>query len=426
MAAECGDVARFPMAFREVVLVNRPDVIRSLLVTNADAFAKGPGLARARTLLGDGILTSEPPRHGADRRRLAPAFSRAAVADHVPEMVRAIDQTLCGWTDRLTIDLGAEMSRLTLAVASRCLFGIDLSARSAEISTAIGDALAAQFSALSAGGFHPAPHRRAELMDRALRTLRPIVCEALAGGACPHKEALTDPSPAADAADPPRVGKGCDSLLPASASATGASVIGEALNALTDDAAVEQAQTILLAAHESLSVALTWTLAILARRQEDAARIRNEAAERGGELDPARLPFTHAVLAESMRLYPPAWLLTREATREVSLSDEVTIEPGAIVLAAPCVTHVDRRYWNRPDDFLPERWMEGPRPATGAYFPFGMGPRNCIGEQFAWTEGVLALSAICRRWTVQIGEVPDWQPLVNLRPKRPVSAQVRS
>jgi cytochrome P450 len=186
----------------------------------------------------------------------------------------------------------------------------------------------------------------------------------------------------------------------------------------------DEALTLFLAGHETTANALAWTWHLLARHPDAEARLHAELdAVLAGRLPTAddlpRLPYTRAVLAESMRLCPPAWTIGREPLEEFEAGG-YRIRAGTVVLVSPWITHRDPRWWAEPERFDPGRWTperEAELPRF-AYFPFGGGPRKCIGEGFAWTEGILVLATLAQRWKLRHapGATVGRQPLITLRP----------
>jgi cytochrome P450 len=193
---------------------------------------------------------------------------------------------------------------------------------------------------------------------------------------------------------------------------------------MTDRQLRDEALTLFLAGHETTANALAWTWHLLAHHPDAEARLHAELdAVLAGRLPAAddlpRLPYTRAVLAESMRLYPPAWTIGREPLEEFEAGG-YRIRAGSVVLVSPWITHRDPRWWTEPGRFDPERWTperEAEQPRF-AYFPFGGGPRKCIGEGFAWTEGILVLATLAQRWRLRHapGTQVGRQPLITLRP----------
>jgi cytochrome P450 len=201
----------------------------------------------------------------------------------------------------------------------------------------------------------------------------------------------------------------------------------------------DEVMTLVLAGHETTAMALSWTFALLATNPAAAAALHAELDDvLGGRAptydDLGRLPVTTATFAESMRLYPPAWTLGRRLTADVVV-DGWTLPAGSLVLASQWVLHRDPRFWPDAEEYLPQRWIDGdgrfdesaPGQPRTAWFPFGLGQRMCVGEPFAWAEGVLVLATLAQHWAPELtdGRVPDVDPAVTLRPKGGLPAVLR-
>jgi cytochrome P450 len=196
---------------------------------------------------------------------------------------------------------------------------------------------------------------------------------------------------------------------------------------MTDEQVRDEAMTLFLAGHETTAVALTWTWYLLSGHPEVEAKLHAELEEVLGGRSPTpddipRLPYAQMVLQESMRVRPPAWAIGRRALADHPVNGYV-IPAGAVVVVSPYLVHHDPRWWPEPEAFRPERWAEedDARPRH-AYFPFGAGPRMCIGEPFAGMEAILVLATLARRWRLRLvpGQSIEPRPLVTLRPKGPV------
>ena len=189
----------------------------------------------------------------------------------------------------------------------------------------------------------------------------------------------------------------------------------------------DEVMTLLLAGHETTANQLTWAFYLLSQHPDAEARLHTEIDALGdeplGAEDVARMPYTRAVIAEAMRLYPPAWIVGRRVLNEYDIGD-YTIPARAVVLMSQWIVHRDPRWWDDAEHFQPERWLPGGSALDAArpkfsYFPFGAGTRVCIGEQFAWMEGMLGLATIARRWKLRLAEGHRVvaQPIVTLRAK---------
>ena len=407
MAREYGDVSRFRPGPVWIHLLNRPEWIRDLFVTHAASFHKGRGLERAKRLLGQGLLTSEDPTHLLQRRMIQPAFHAQRIAAYGSSMVEIAERHSAGWRAGETRDVAREMTRLTLAIVGRTLFDSDVEAEADEIG-------AAMTAALALFG-RPAGLPYFEILDRlplpSNRRFRRAKARIDATIARLIAERRRDPDPS----------RRTDllSLLVHASDPEGES------GGMTDAQVRDEAITIFLAGHETTANALAWTWHLLAQNPEAEAKLHAELDDAlGGRLptvaDLPRLRQAEMVLAESMRLYPPAWIVGRRAIEPYRVGG-FEVPRGSIVVACQWVTHRDARFFPEPERFDPQRWLPEAKEARPkfSYFPFGGGPRVCIGEGFAWMEGILVLATIARRWRLR----PDSdQPVVpapgiTLRPK---------
>ena len=406
LARDYGDVVQFTIGPQPIVLLSHPDHIRDVLVTHARQFHKGIGLERAKMLLGEGLLTSEDDLHLRQRRLAQPAFHRARIAGYGDTMAAYAQRHIERWRDGATVDVSKEMATYTLAVVAKTLFDSNIEDESQDIRDALGAALEAfNFVLLPMGQLLmrfpiPAVRRFRRGRDRLDRTIYRMIDERRAAGD--------------DRGD-------LLSMLLLAQDTEGDGT------GMSDRQLRDEAMTLFLAGHETTANALTWTFYLLSQNPDAEARLHAELdamsnAPLGAE-DLPRLPYTRAVIAESMRLYPPAYILGRRAVTEYQLG-EYTLAPRTLVLMSQWIVHRDARWWPAPDAFRPERWMPGggevdPSRPKFSFFPFGAGTRVCIGEQFAWMEGILALATMARRWRLELTDgqriVP--QPIITLRSK---------
>jgi cytochrome P450 len=404
IAREHGDVARFRMGPVELHLVNRPEWIRDVLVTRAASFHKGRGLERAKRLLGEGLLTSEDPVHLRQRRMMQPAFHAQRIAGYAGAMTALADRSTERWREGQVRDVALEMTRLTLAIVSRTLFDADVESEADEIGAALTTALGLFGRTFTLPYF--------ELLDRLPLPMNRRFDRA---------KARIDATIARLVAERRRAPGGADLLsLLVSASDTEGDGRG-----MTDTQVRDEAITIFLAGHETTANALAWTWYLLAQNPGAEARLHAEVDAVLGARSPTaadlpRLPWTEMVLAESMRLFPPAWIIGRRAIEPCEIGG-FDVPRGSIVVVCQWVTQRDPRWFPDPERFDPERFLPAAKEARPrfAYFPFGGGPRVCIGEGFAWMEGVLVLAAIARRWRLRLA--PDQEivpaPSITLRPR---------
>ena len=401
-----GDVAGFRIGRQPFALLSHPDYIRDVLVTHARRFHKGRGLERARMLLGTGLLTSEGDFHLRQRRLAQPAFHRARIAAYGDTMAAFARRRADRWTDGAELDIAAEMAAYTLAVVGKTLFDADIEAEAHEIGEALATAIATfSFTVLpGAERLMRLPLPIARRFRRARGRLDATIYEMIA-----RRRANGD-----DRGD----------LLSMLLLAHDTEGDG---SGMTDVQLRDEAMTLLLAGHETTANALTWAWYLVSEAPDVEARLHAEVDALGeGDLDAedlARLPYTRAVIAETMRLYPPAWIVGRRALDAFEVGGHV-LAPRTVVLASQWIAHRDPRWWPDADAFRPERWLAGGSAGEAgrpkfSYFPFGAGTRVCIGEQFAWMEGTLALATFAQRWRLRLapGHVVAPQPIVTLRPK---------
>src|SRR5688572_1535911 len=402
-----GDVARARLGNLHLHLLAHPDHVRDVLVTHQRAFMKGHVLQRAKMLLGEGLLTSEGEFHLRQRRLVQPAFHRQRIASYAQVMVDRAWITGDRWRDGETVDMDREMMALTLAIVARTLFDADVDAEADEIGGALTEVLRL-FQTVFIPGMQlfdrlPLPHTRR--FARARRRLDATIYRLIAE----RRAELAR-------------GKERGDLLSMMLAAQDAEGDG---GSMTDEQLRDEAMTLFLAGHETTSNALTWTWYLLSQHPAVEARLHDEVDRVLGDRratadDLASLPYTRMVLSESMRLYPPAYAIGRRALEDYEVRG-IMISRGSLVVVSPLVTHRDARWFPDPERFDPERWTpeaQGTRPRF-SYFPFGGGTRMCIGDQFAWTEGMLLLTTLAQRWRAELaaGQRVAMKPMITLRPR---------
>jgi cytochrome P450 len=404
VAREHGDIVYFRMGPQDVYFLNHPDYIKDVLVTRQQNFIKGRALQRSKRLLGEGLLTSEGEHHRRQRRLAQPAFHRNRIASYADVMTEYGARSAARWRDGEQLDISQEMMRLTLAIVGKTLFDADVEEEAQEIGEALAtilglfNAMLLPFSELLEK--LPLPqNKRFKVAKRRLDdTIYRIIEERRQSGS-DHGDLLSM------------------LLLSQDEEGTGS---------MSDEQVRDEAMTLFLAGHETTSNALTWTWYLLSQNETEEARLYAEIDEvLGGRERPLfedieRLHYTEMVLAETMRLYPPAWALGRLATKETEVGG-YKITPGSLVIMSQYVMHRDARFFPDPTRFDPERWTPEARESRPqfSYFPFGAGVRRCIGESFAWMEGILLIATLARRWRMRHveGHPVELQPLITLRPK---------
>lgn len=402
LAAKYGDASRFEVGPQPIFFFAHPELVREVLVTKNASFMKGLALQRTKVVLGEGLLTSEGELHKRQRRLAQPAFHRERTQRYGEIMVEQATLARERWTDGEELDVAHEMMRLTLAVVAKTLFGANVDDEADEIGAALTE-LMLMFPLL----VHPLsdfliklPLPRVKRFRRALARLDQTIYGLIA-------ERRKSESDRGD-------------LLSMLLLATDTEGDG---SGMSDLQLRDEAITIFLAGHETTANALAWTWHLLARNPEVERALHHEldtvlAGRTPAPADYPRLPYTEMVLAESMRLFPPAWGIGRYALEDVQIG-EWHVPKRGLVLVSQWVTHRDARFWPDPDRFDPHRFTaeaKASRPKF-AYFPFGGGSRVCIGESFAWMEGVLLLATIAQRWRFEAKGEVDPVALITLRPR---------
>ncbi len=401
-----GDIVRYRFGSTSAFLLAHPDHIRHVLHDNHRNYDKHTiDYAMLGRLLGNGLLTSDGAFWHRQRRLIAPMFHRQRVAGFCKLMVDSTLEMLDRW-DVLAhsgepFDVVAEMTRLTLVIVAKALFSADVS----DDAEAIGPALTevnrqlGEFSLLDLIPVIPTPRKRR--FRAAVRALDEVVSKIVdeRRRATYRNEDLL--SMLLDAVDE------------------------ETSKVMTERQVHDEVLTLLLAGHETTANALAWTWYLLAQNPEAADKLHHEIAgvlgERApGGLDLPQLPYTRMVIEESMRLYPPAWAISRNAISE----DEIggyRVRPGTNIIICSFVTHRHPAFWAEPERFDPERFS--PARSEGrpnfAYLPFGGGPRVCIGNVFAMSEAQLVVATVAQRYRLQLapGHPVELHPLVTLRPR---------
>jgi cytochrome P450 len=423
-ARKYGDVTFFRLGNERCYFVNHPQYVREVLVTNQRNFTKSRGLERAKPLLGEGLLTSEGQHHLRQRRLIQPAFHRERIAGYGKVMVDYGCRMRERWRSGETFDVSKEMMRVTLAIAGKTLFDTDVESKADEVGVAVTEVLEGFWLNLLPGADYlqrlpiPRLRRATHARHRLDALIYQMIADRRASGR-DHGDLLSMLIAAVDEpADAPNGRAAADAVSAVAPGAAAAPGFG-----MTDQQVRDEAMTLLLAGHETTANALTWTFYLLSQNPESEAKLHAEvddalAGRPPSTADLARLPYTRRVFTEAMRLYPPAWLIGRRAVGACTIGS-YEVPPRAIVFMSPFVMQRDARFFDAPLQFTPDRWTPGfeaelPR---FAYFPFGGGARQCIGEQFAWMEGVLVLATVAQQWRLQLVPVQRVvpQPLVTLR-----------
>jgi cytochrome P450 len=404
-ARDYGDISYFRLGPQRAFFLNHPDYVRDVFVTHHDYFHKGRALQRAKRLLGEGLLTSEGEHHLRQRRLALPAFHRQRLAAYARVMVEYAARTSDAWRDGETLDISREMMRLTLAIVGKTLFDADVERDAGDVGRALGDVMELfNYMLLPYSELLeklPLPHVRRFARARASldAVIYRIIDERRASGE--------------DRGD-------LLSMLMLAEDEEGG-------GRMSDEQVRDEAMTLFLAGHETTANLLTWTWYLLAGHGEVERRLHEEldAVLEGERLptpeDLPRLRYTEMLVAEVMRLYPPAWAVGRLTVKDYEVAG-YSIPQGSLVLLSQYVMHRDARFFPDPERFDPERWTAEAKEARPqyAYFPFGGGVRRCIGEGFAWMEATLLVATLAARWRARLvaGRHVRLSPLITLRPGR--------
>jgi cytochrome P450 len=421
-ARRYGDIVSFRFMHIPVCLLSNPDDIERVLITNSANFVKSRDYRALTAVLGDGLLTSEGATWRRQRRLVQPAFHRGNILRYARVMVDDAGRAVSQWQDGETFDVHQAMMRLTLQIVAECLFGADVSSHAGPIGEALQVVMenfsdyARMAMVLPRWLALPRTSKMGQAVRRLDAALYSMIRERRAAGGGKPSTSRTANAGADFAAD--RETDLLGLLLQTQ---------DESGGAMDDRQVRDEAMTLFLAGHETTALALSWTWYLLGLNPEAERRLADELArELAGRAptpeDLPRLRYTDMVLKESMRLYPPAWGIGREA-REAFDAGGFRLRAGTNVFISQWITHRDPRFFPDPERFDPERWRDDPirRGALPrfAYFPFGGGPRVCIGAGFAQMEAALILATIAQRFHLSLvpGQSIALLPSVTLRPR---------
>jgi len=401
---------------RSSFTLNAPDAIRHVLVDNYENYTRTPaGLRVLRPILGQGLLTAEGRAWKHQRRTLAPAFTPRAVTNLIPHMIAVTDETIATLTARCggPIDLREVMQHMTLEIAGRTMFSFGMERHGPQLRDFVmeyGYRLARPQildMALPLSWPTPQDFARARFRKRWTAFVAMLMAERRAAG-------KTDGAPPRDLFD--LMGDARDP---------------ETGKAFTDEQLGDEVATMILAGHETTATALFWALYLLAldpmNQDKVAAEVKGLPVNAAADLD--RLKFTRAVLDETMRLYPPVFLIARAAKAADAIAGH-PVKPNDVILIAPWLLHRHEKLWFNPNAFVPQRFMP-PAPPTDrfAYLPFGVGARICIGAHFALVEATLALAKLIGAFRVELADTtpvfpigvvttqPDRSPIFVIKPR---------
>lgn len=413
LAHEYGDVSRFTVFGKEALLFAEPELIKEVLLGQPKNFRKSRGLQLAKALLGEGLLTSEGDFHKAQRKMASPAFAKNRMARYGEDMVRIAYEHTATYPRSEKLDMNKLMMRLTLAIVNKTLFDADVTNDAPRVAAALElvlnsmDRILNPFTEIM--NLLPLPSTLR--LREATRTLDEIIYRIIS-------DRRKNPGDRGDllsiylAAQDEESGKG-----------------------MSDKQLRDECLTLFLAGHETTANALAWSLYLLAKNPEWIEKAQKEifAVTAGARVEAkhfSEFKLLYNIFAETLRLYPPAWTISREALVDTTVG-EYKIAAGTTVVMSQWVMHRHEKYWPDPEKFDPMRHLpenEANRPKF-AYFPFGGGPRQCIGDQFAWMEGVLILAVLLQQAKPQLimpGYTAEIQPMITLRPRGGMPLVLRS
>jgi cytochrome P450 len=407
LVRDYGDIVHYKIGWNHIVFLNHPEYIREILVVQNDNFIKERTVRRSKMLLGEGMITAEGAEHRAQRQVVQPAFHRQRIPEYAAAIVGHGARTRESWRDGEQRNVAVDMMHLTLKVIADTLFATDLREEVDELADAINRIMSLYnfLVMLPAAEWlvHAHPPGLAAFV-RARKRIDSVVYRMIAA----HRKRMSDTQESSGA-----------SLLDLMLAGSPDRSVG------SEKSLRDQVITIFLAGYETVANALIWTWYLLAQNPDCEKRLHAEIdRELQGRLptydDIPRLRYTEMVLAESMRLYPPAWAMGRYARADFQLG-EYFLPAKTTVLMSQFIMHRDPRYFPDPLRFDPERFSPEAkaRRARFTYFPFGAGARQCIGESFAWMEGILLLATISQKWKLNLveGQTIEPEPLITLRPK---------
>lgn len=405
VAREYGDIVCMPVAFQDRIFLNHPAYVEEVLVIQQSKFYKSELTKRVTEgLLGQGLLISEGDFWRRQRRLMQPSFHRSRVFEYAATMAETAERHIHAWRDGEQRDLAGEMMALTLDVAVRTLFGTTLHTEAQQVGRSMTFLmryqLGRQRSLFRIPEAWPTPRNNRARRERDFldSLVYRFIEERGAQGNSNHRNDLL-------------------SLLMSAMDEDGAQMSPKQLR--------DESMTLFLAGHETTAQALAWTWYLLgenpaaeARLHKELRSVLNGRAPEPGDL--MKLPYLDALLREVLRLYPPAYITARTSIEPSQIAG-YDFPAGSTMLMSQWVMHRDPRFYDEPDAFRPERWLEGlaDRLPAGSYFPFGDGPRRCIGQGFAMLEAATVIAILAQRFQFRVvpGHPVEPEPLVTLRPR---------
>jgi cytochrome P450 len=409
-AREYGDIFHYRALHRHIYFINHPDLIKDVLITKAPSFIKGEAMRANRRVFGNGLLASEGSFWLEQRRLIQPAFHHSHIEAYARIMVSSTERMLASWdeiADEQPRDIHQDMMRLTLEIVAMALFSVEIASENDRVAVALDTLmeLSQGIRLILPEMLRRFPTRNNRRYDQAVRQLDEVVYGLI-------RERQANPAATSQ--------RGFEDLL-----STLLATRYEDGSAMPAQQVRDEVMTLLLAGHETTAVSLSWTWLLLSLHPEVEQKLWDELAtvlngRSPSMADLARLPYTERVVKEAMRLYPPVWAVVRTVAQDCEIGGYVIPTDSAVIMS-PWVMHRDRRYYDQPAEFQPDRWLD-PRYKTAprfSYFPFAGGPRICIGAAFATTEAALVLATIAQKYQVRVETAAPIEPVpsITLRPR---------
>lgn len=410
-AHDQGAIARLRFGRTTAFLVSDPVLIEEVMVTRRNSYVKARPLLAQSRLFGNGLLTNEGDSWLTQRRLAQPAFHRAHIASYARIMVDATHAMLNTLADRPTTDIHQDLKRLTIGIVASALFGSDVSSRTDDLSSALEASMDRYASRRGIARFVPdwvplSVNRRYHAGIDDIDSIIAGMISRRRASAEQHTDLLSMLLNARD----------------------------EDGGRMDDRQLRDEAITLFVGGFDTPALALSWAWSLLATHPEVQTKLFDEVDSVLGRRDATvsdlpRLSYTDAVIKEVLRLYPPAWLISRDAIENTTIGNQ-KVRRGSSVLISQWVMHRSARHFESPADFLPERWLRDPSPQLprAAYFPFGLGPRVCIGASFATMEMTFVLATIAQRMKFVLAPEArlDAWPTMTLRPRYGVDVKLDS
>ena len=415
IAREYGDISYFKLGPEHVYLINNPDYIEKVLIYDHRNFKKGKRLQTAKAILGEGLVASEGDFHNRQRRLIQPIFHPKQIMTYSNIMTDYAGRMRNRWKDGATVDISEEMMRLTLGIICKSVLNYDVESEAQEVGKALTTVRKYSKRLQSPIGhvldkipILPAPRRAREARKE---------LDSLVYGL------ISDRRQQEESDNDKRYDDLLSRLMQAQESNTADHVghndvpsTSTSNEKMSDKQVRDEVMTIFIAGHETTSNALTWTFYLLSQYPDVERKLHDELElvlginsdnNAGNRIPTAddipKLQYTERDLRESMRLYPPVWTMGRYVENDYSVG-EYTIPAGSSILMSQYVMHHDPRYYEKPEEFNPNRWTDDFKAHLPrfSYFPFGGGIRGCIGESFAWMEGILIVATIAQEWSMRL------------------------